>query len=35
VDSLLCRLLQETNGEIDASQRGIVYSDEIVKLRAP
>jgi hypothetical protein len=32
VESLLCRLLQETNGEIDAAQRGIVSIDEIGKL---
>jgi hypothetical protein len=32
VESLLCRLLRETNGEIDAAQRGIVSIDEIDKL---
>jgi ATP-dependent Clp protease ATP-binding subunit ClpX len=32
--SLLCRLLQDANGDIDAAQRGIVSIDDFDKLRA-
>jgi ATP-dependent Clp protease ATP-binding subunit ClpX len=33
VESLLYRLIQEAGGDIEVAQRGIVYIDEIDKLR--
>jgi len=34
VESLLSRLIQATEGDMDAAQRGIVYIDEIDKIRS-